>query len=369
MVSDTARAAEPADRTTGLTAQLTRDRGTFHLDIALQVAPGEVVALLGPNGAGKTTTLAILAGLLAPTHGSIRLNGEILDDGRQRLAPYQRPVGVVFQDYLLFPHLTVLDNVAFGLRSAGSSRAAARSRAASWLDRVDAGDLAGLRPSQLSGGQAQRVALARSLATEPELLLLDEPLAALDARTRLRIRGELRRHLAGFAGAAIVISHDPTDAAVLADRLVVIENGRQTQSGTPAQVTRQPRTDYVARLVGLNLLAGSGDGDRVRLDAGGAITADQSVPGRVFAAFRPNTVSVWTTRPEGSPRNGWPVRVEGLEPYGEDVRVELGGAFADGTTLVAELTHAAVAELDLRPGIQVWATVKASQIEVYPAGP
>lgn len=368
MVSDAVSGDVTPPSTAGLSARLIHDRGAFRLDLSLQVAPGEVVALLGPNGAGKTTTLAILAGLLTPTQGSVSLNGALLGDDRRQLPPYQRPVGVVFQDYLLFPHLTVLDNVAFGLRSAGVSRAAARSRAASWLERVDAGELARLRPSQLSGGQAQRVALARSLATDPELLLLDEPLAALDARTRLRIRGELRRHLTGFAGAAIVISHDPTDAAVLADRLVVLEDGRQTQSGTPTHVTRQPRTDYVARLVGLNLLAGTGDHDRVRLDAGGVITVDQTVPGRVFAAFRPNSVSVWTTRPEGSPRNMWSVRVEGLEPYGEDVRVELSGAFGDDTTLVAELTHAAVADLDLRPGSQVWATVKASQIEVYPAG-
>jgi len=343
-------------------------RGDFDLELRLTAGPGEVVALVGPNGAGKTTTLRVLAGLLAPQHGSITVGGQVLAGPRVWLPPHQRPVGVVFQDYLLFPHLTVLDNVAFGLRTQGLARSVARERAAEWLARMDAADLAGLRPQQLSGGQAQRVALARSLAPEPRLLLLDEPLAALDARTRLLIRGELRRHLGGFTGATIVITHDPTDAAVLADRLVVIENGRVVQTGTPQEVARRPRTDYVARLSGLNLLPGVGVGQGgehgVRLADGSVITVPSPVAGAVFAAFRPSAAALWRTRPDGSPRNVWSVVVRGLEPYGDSVRVELESA--SDLSFVAEVTPAAVADLGLAIGDRLWATVKASEIEVYP---
>ncbi|SDS97149.1 ABC transporter ATP-binding protein [Microlunatus soli] len=369
-----------------LDAAVTVRRGDFVLDLALQVAAGEVVALVGPNGAGKTTTLRTLAGLLRPDGGEVRLNGVVLDRAGASVPAYRRPVAVVFQDYLLFPHLSVLDNVAFGLRSAGVGRAAARRAAAEWLRRMDAADLAQQRPGQLSGGQAQRVALARALATEPDLLLLDEPLAALDARTRLTVRGELRRHLATFGGAAIVITHDPTDAAVLADRLVVIEDGRVVQQGSPSEVARRPRTDYVARLVGLNLLAGAGVGDhRVRLGDGTVITTAEPAIGAVYAAFRPSAIALWAERPAGSPRNVWEVEVVGLEPFGDSVRAELRRRPVDrqraareivrqqtgepdsGQNVIAEITAAAVADLDLIPGRRVWASLKASEIEVYPA--
>jgi molybdate transport system ATP-binding protein len=371
-----------------LRADLHVTRGGFALDLELSVGAGEVVALVGPNGAGKTTTLRALAGLLRPDRGSVVLGGRTLD--RELAAdpiwtpPHRRSVAVVFQDYLLFPHLTVLDNVAFGPRAAGLRRPAARQSAHEWLRRMDAADLASLRPAQLSGGQAQRVALARALATGPDLLLLDEPLAALDARTRLSVRGELRRHLAVFDGATIVITHDPTDAAVLADRLVVIEFGRLVQQGTPAEVARRPRTDYVARLVGLNLLSGramgsAADGD-IRLSDGTVLFAGRSsATGAVYAAFRPAAVSIWPERPEGSPRNIWPVEVVGLEPYGDGVRVELdrislpvgangpaGRGGVQSETVIAEVTPAAVADLDLVPGRRVWASIKASEIEVYP---
>jgi molybdate transport system ATP-binding protein len=376
-----------------LEAEFRVTRGQFDLELSLTAGPGEVVALVGPNGAGKTTTVRVLAGLLPPGSGSIRVAGRQVAGGGTFLPPHERPVGVVFQDYLLFPHLSVLDNVAFGLRTAGMSRSAARQRAAEWLERMEAADLSGLRPHQLSGGQAQRVALARSLARKPALLLLDEPLAALDARTRLRIRGELRRLLDSFDGATVVITHDPIDAAVLADRLVVIENGRVVQTGTPQEVASRPRTDYVARLAGLNLLRGVGvdlqDGDHstdrpvdhgVRLEDGTVIAVPEPVSGRVFVAFRPSAVSLWRGRPAGSPRNVWPVEVRGLEPYGDSVRVELARsdrepAGLDGTErspaagfgFVAEITVSAVADLKLVLGDRLWTTLKASEIEIYPA--
>jgi molybdate transport system ATP-binding protein len=352
----------------GLIADLSVRRAAFTLELALTAGPGEVVVLLGPNGAGKSTALRTLAGLLPLDAGRIEVSGAVLADAASgvHLPPDARPVGVVFQDYLLFPHLSVLDNVAFGLQAEGVRRSEARRRASTWLDRIGIAELAGARPRSISGGQAQRVALARTLATEPALLLLDEPLAALDARTRLQVRAELRRHLTGFAGATVLVTHDPVDAAVLGDRLVVVEDGRVVQSGAPAEVARHPRTDYVARLVGLNLLAGRAVNQQVRLSTGGLVTTAEQHEGDVYAAFRPTAVALFPARPAGSPRNVWPGRIVGLEPHGDGVRVEVGGAPDPASTLLAEVTPAAVAELGLVPGAEVWAAVKASEITVYP---
>ncbi len=352
----------------GLTAALRLRRGDFSLELDLAVPPGEVVVLLGPNGAGKSTALRTLAGLLSLDAGRIEVDGVVLADPDSGVhqPPHARQIGVVFQDYLLFPHLSVLDNVAFGPLARGLSRAQARQHATTWLKRIGIDDLASARTRMISGGQAQRVALARALATEPGLLLLDEPLAALDARTRLQVRGELRRHLAGYGGAALVVTHDPIDAAVLADRLVVIEHGRVVQQGRPAEVARRPRTDYVARLVGLNLLAGRATGHRVLLPGGGSVTLAEEVTGDVYVAFRPVSVALFTARPGGSPRNIWPGSVVGLEPHGDGVRVEVGGVPDQDSSILAEVTPAAVADLGLGRGTAVWAAVKASEVEVYP---
>ncbi len=344
-------------------------QGEFRLDLELRVLPGEVVALLGPNGAGKSTALRVLAGLLPMDSGRIELMDRVLADtcADVHLEPPDRHIGVVFQDYLLFPHLSVLDNVAFGPRARGASLGQARAGAAAVLERIGIAALAQAKPGKLSGGQAQRVALARALATQPGLLLLDEPLSALDARTRLLVRGELRRHLAGFDGAAVVVTHDPVDAAVLSDRLVVIEAGRVVQAGTPTEVARRPRTDYVARLVGLNLLRGRGSGRQVQLGSGGVVQVPETVAGDVYVAFRPAAVSLFTSRPAGSPRNLWQGRIVGLEPHGEGVRAEVAGAPDDKSSVLTEVTQAAVADLDLLLGVEVWASVKASEVDVYPA--
>ncbi|MET9867991.1 ABC transporter ATP-binding protein, partial [Streptomyces sp. NPDC006386] len=338
----------------GLDARLVVDRGAFRLDITLTAAPGEVVALLGPNGAGKTTALRALSGLIPLTSGHLRLDGTRLDG----TAPESRPVGVVFQDYLLFPHLTALDNVAFGPRCRGAGKAEARAQAAEWLDRMGLADHAGAKPRRLSGGQAQRVALARALATRPRLLLLDEPLAALDARTRLEVRAQLRRHLAEFEAVAVLVTHDPLDAMVLADRLVVVEDGRVVQEGTPSDIARHPRTDYIARLVGLNLYKGRAEGHTVRLDAGPDITTTEELSGPVFVAFPPGAVTLHRDRPTGSSaRNLWHCEVAGLETHGDQIRADLTGELP----LTADLTTVAAAELDLHPGAPVWAAVKATQ--------
>ncbi|MDX3403916.1 MULTISPECIES: ABC transporter ATP-binding protein [Streptomyces] len=358
---DTARASTAAgDRAVdgGLDARLVVERGGFRLDVALTAAPGDVVALLGPNGAGKTTALRALAGLVPLSDGHLRLDGAELD----RTPPESRPVGVVFQDYLLFPHLTALDNVAFGPRCRGATKAQARAQAAAWLERLGLAGHAAAKPRRLSGGQAQRVALARALATRPRLLLLDEPLAALDARTRLDVRAQLRRHLADFEAVAVLVTHDPLDAMVLADHLVVVEDGHVVQEGTPSHIARRPRTDYIAHLVGLNLYRGRAEGHTVRLEGGPAITTTEELTGPAFVAFPPSAVTLHRERPTGSSaRNVWRCEVAGLETHGDQIRADLTGDLP----LAADLTTLAAAELDLHPGATVWAAVKATQTHAY----
>src|SRR6266581_2711865 len=258
----------------------------------VQIEEGEVVALLGPNGAGKTTLLRTIAGLVPIQSGHVELDGEILEEpATGRYVPTERrSIGFVFQDYLLFPHLSVLDNVAFGLRARGKGDA--RRVAMEWVDRVGLGSRAASKPSELSGGERQRVALARALAPGPRLLLLDEPLAALDATTRVSVRRDLKAHLSSFRGVRLLVTHDPLEAASLADRLVVMEDGKHVQTGTPAEVTEHPRSSYVADLVGVNLLRGQADHGMVRLAGGGAVAAVGADSGDVFAVIHPRAVSL-----------------------------------------------------------------------------
>jgi len=345
-----------------LSAHVVVQRGSLPLDVEIEVADGEVLAVLGPNGAGKSTLLRVLAGLLPPDGGSVVLDDtEVWDSDGDHVPAHRRTLGMVFQDHLLFPHLSVADNVAFGLRTRGVPRAPARTMAEAWLSRVGLEGLGGRRPAQLSGGQAQRAALARALVGDPRVLLLDEPLSSLDARTRLVVRAELRRHLAAFEGSTVLVTHDPVDAMALADRVVVVEEGRVVQTGTPDEVNRRPRTDYVARLAGLSLLPGTGKGRAVVLDGGGVVAVAEETSGPVFAAVRPESVALYLVRPEGSPRNVWPARLVGATPHGATVRCELAGE----VPLVADVTATAYAELGLVPGAEVWATVKASEVAVY----
>ncbi|MFD5826162.1 ABC transporter ATP-binding protein [Lentzea sp. NPDC060358] len=345
-----------------LTAQLRVTRGTFSLDLDLTIAPGEVVALLGPNGAGKSTALRALAGLLPLSSGHIGTGESTWDGPAAFLPPERRPIGVVFQDYLLFAHLSALENVAFGLRARGTRRTEARARAARWLDRVGLAGHEQAKPRALSGGQAQRVALARALVTGPSLLLLDEPLAALDASTRLQVRSELGRHLADFGGHTLLVTHDPLDAMVLADRLVILEDGRAVQQGSPAEVARQPRTGYVANLVGLNFYRGTATGTSVALDGGGTLTIPAPVDGPVHVVFPPTAVGLHPDRPTGSPRNTWPVTVAAIEQHAHTTRVRLDGA----PDVLADITTATLADLRLRPGDELWAAVKATETHAYP---
>ena len=348
-----------------LQAQLQARVGSFDLDVDLSIAPGEVVALLGPNGAGKTSVLRALAGLLTIDAGRIALDGIVLDEPANaiRMPVEQRPIGVVFQDYLLFPHLSVLENVAFGLRSRGVGRTTATARARSWLDRVGLGPAANRKPGSLSGGQAQRVALVRALATDPALLLLDEPMAALDVSTRVELRRELRQHLESFRGVRLLVTHDPVEAMAMADRLIVLEHGRVLQTGSPAEVTQRPRSRYVADLVGVNLFRGTARQNVITISGGGSLTAVGVTDGDVFAVVHPRTVALYRARPDGTPRNVWEGRATDLDLQGDRVRVRLQGS----PSIVAEVTPAAVRELGLDRGDQVWIGVKATEVIVYAA--
>ena len=350
-----------------LYADLRVSRGSFGLALDLTVEPGEVVALLGPNGAGKTTALRAIAGLLALDSGRIALDSTVWDEppGIFR-TPDRRPIGVVFQDYLLFNHLSCLENVAFGLRARGVEKQTARVEAARWLETVGLSQYARTRPRALSGGQAQRVALARALATDPELLLLDEPLAALDASTTLHVRAELGQHLRRFEGRTLLVTHDPLDAMVLADRLIIIENGQVVQEGKPTEVAHRPRTDYVAQLVGLNLYRGNASGTTVTLTEGGMITLAEPATGPVHVAFPPAAVSLYPEHPSGSPRNTWPAIVTGIEQHAHTVRVRLNAAPAGPADLLADITTAAVADLHLTPGQPLHTTLKATEVHTYP---
>ena len=339
--------------------------GGLDLRADLRVDDGEVVAVLGPNGAGKTTLLRALAGLLPLDDGRIVLDGVVLDDVASDtfVSPEQRPIGIVFQDYLLFPHLSALDNVAFGLRCRRLGRDRARRQARRWLEHVGLKEESGARPDRLSGGQAQRVALARALAIEPRLLLLDEPLSALDMSARAELRRDLRRLIESFHGVRLLVTHDPIEAIALADRLVILERGRVVQEGAPATVTEQPRSQYVAGLVGVNLFRGQARDGCIDLRGGGALTLPDAGRGDVFAVIHPRAVALHRSVPEGTPRNVWRGTVERLDREGDRVRVRVSGTPA----IVAEITPAAVSALQLDAGGAVWVSVKATEITTYPA--
>ncbi|MDP9999410.1 sulfate/molybdate ABC transporter ATP-binding protein [Pseudarthrobacter sulfonivorans] len=340
-------------------------------DVSLHLGPAETVAVMGANGAGKSTLLNVVAGLLHPDSGRAELDGRTLFDltaGRgQWTAPHRRGTALLAQEPLLFPHLNVLDNVAFGPRSAGASKQAARETALRWLAEVEATDLQARRPAELSGGQAQRVAVARALAADPGLLLLDEPMAALDIHAAPLLRRLLKRVLAGRR--AIIITHDVLDALMLADRVVVLENGRISEEGPTREILQRPRSRFAAGLAGLNFLAG--EVTEHGLQAGGLSLYGQhrDLPGPLpaglpgVAVFPPSAVSVFLSEAHGSPRNAFPVTITDLEPHGDQVRVRGG----DSGQLSADITPEAAADLGLAPGMRVYFVIKAGAVAIYPA--
>jgi molybdate transport system ATP-binding protein len=342
-------------------------RGDFSVEAAFRAQAGETVALLGPNGSGKSTLVSAIAGLGPSVDGRIELDGDVLDGVDRHVVPEKRPIGVVFQDLLLFPHLSAVENVAFPLRARGVAKADAQMRATELLARLGAASRAEARPRVLSGGEAQRVALARALIAEPKLLLLDEPLSALDVGARARVRDLLREELARFEGVRIVVTHDPVEAATLADRLVLLEEGRVTQIGSPEAVRTSPRSRYAADLVGLNAFTGRleplEDGAaRLVTDDGEVVVpwADRTDGVEVMALLRPIDVTLSPEPPTGSARNVLGGAVTSIAVESDRARIRIASA----PPLVAEVTLGSVENLGLREGTRIWASFKAVEVQV-----
>jgi molybdate transport system ATP-binding protein len=337
-----------------------------NVDLAVEAAAGETLALLGPNGSGKSTALGVVAGLVVPQSGRVELDGRVLTDvgpGRPdvRVPPHARRTALLGQEPLLFPHLDALENVAFGPRSSGTPHATARRDAQHWLDEVGVGELSRRRPGQLSGGQAQRVAVARALAADPALLLLDEPMAALDVAVLPALRQTLRRVLADRT--VVFVTHDPLDALLLADRVVVLADGKVVEQGASSDVLSRPRSPFAARLAGLNLVAGTWRDDCVETPDGvrvhGLVVGEAPAPeASAIATFRPSAVAVFRDRVEGSPRNSFLVTITEIEPLADLIRVHAGSLHAD-------VTVQAAADLSLDAGLQVTFLVKATEVSVY----
>jgi molybdate transport system ATP-binding protein len=343
----------------------------FTLDVRLRADPDRLTVLVGENGAGKSTVLRVLAGLLQPARGVARLGGLTLFDraARQSLPAERRPVGYVPQDLALFPHLDVEGNVAFGLRAQRLAASEVRSRSHAALERFELGSVAGRRPGSLSGGQQQRVALARALALEPELLLLDEPLSALDPGTRRAMRAELRQLLAHLPCVTLLVTHQPADALALADDLVVLERGRITQAGALASILGAPGSAYIAEFLGVNLFEGV---VVARLAAGTAQVAvgearlvipDPGATDRVRLVLHPREVVLSLGPPAGSARNHLSGAIRELAPeppHGDTLRVTLASVPA----VTAQVTRSAAEELGLLPGMVVVASFKATSLQV-----
>ncbi|GAB4595860.1 sulfate/molybdate ABC transporter ATP-binding protein [Mycobacterium avium subsp. hominissuis] len=350
-------------------------------EVEFSVAAGEVLAVLGPNGAGKSTALHVIAGLLRPDRGLVRVGDRVLTDTAAGIdvPTHDRRVGLLLQDALLFPHMSVAANVAFGPHSRRPmwrrGRRAEKATALRWLREVDAEPLADRKPRQLSGGQAQRVAIARALAVEPDVLLLDEPLAGLDVAAAAAIRAVLRRVVTRIGCAAMLVTHDLLDVFTLADRVLVLESGRIAEIGPVADVLTAPRSHFAARVAGVNLVNGTAEGDGALLARSGArwYAAPAAPAGpvasgqRAVAVFPPTAVAVYREQPHGSPRNTVEVTVAEMDVRGAAVLVR-GAQQPDGAPgLAAEITVDAASELRLTPGDRVWFSVKAHEVVLYPA--
>ncbi|OBJ00510.1 molybdenum ABC transporter ATP-binding protein [Mycobacterium sp. 1482292.6] len=354
------------------------DRG---VDVEFEVSAGEVLAVLGPNGAGKSTVLHVIAGLLRPDHAVVRLGDRVLTDTAAGVSvpTHDRRVGLLLQDALLFPHMSVAANVGFGPHSRRArwraGRTARSDTALGWLREVDAEGLADRKPRQLSGGQAQRVAIARALAAEPDVLLLDEPLAGLDVAAAAAIRAVLRRVITRTGCAAVLVTHDLLDVFTLADRVLVLESGTIAEIGPVPDVLTAPRSHFAARIAGINLVNGTvGRDGSLHADSGVRWYAAPAQGGEAFspeqhaiAVFSPTAVAVYRDRPHGSPRNTVEVTVAELDVRGPAVLVR-GTQQPDGAPgLAAEITVDAASELQLAPGDRVWFSVKAHEVALHPA--
>ena len=342
-------------------AEIHASTGAFSVQAEVNAPTGSCTAIVGPNGAGKTTLVHVLAGLIPVQRGRVVLAGQVVDDPAQAIhvPPDRRPIALHSQHNLLFPNLSVVDNVAFGPRCSGLATRPARQQAEEWLHRLGLADLAQLRPAQLSGGQAQRVGLARAAACHPAVLLLDESLASLDAETRT----DVRHLLADIPATRVLITHDPVEARVLADQLLVMEQGQIVQTGTPEEVAANPRTPWTAGLLDINLLTGHAAGTRVRLDGGLTLTTATPMNGPVLVTFSPAAVTLSTAEPHTSARNTWQAEVARIQPESDRVRVLLGAP----VPCQVWVTPQAVGELGLNAGSHCWAALKATELTVRDA--
>lgn len=350
-----------------LHAELSGRVGDIELDVALRVSAGECLALAGPSGAGKTTILRMIAGTVTPDRGRVVCGGEVWLD-RERgivLPPERRGCGYVPQDHALFPHLSAWRNVAYGLGRLG--RAQRRARALELLEHFGLAERSAARPQTLSGGERQRVALARALAVEPRVLLLDEPLGALDARTRANAARELSGVLRGAGIPSLLVTHEFHEGALLGDRVAVIDRGRVIQQGPAEELAAAPRSAFVAEFTGSVVLTGHAYSDRgpltvIELDGGGTATATDAGEGPVAISVFPweITLGLPAEQPHDSAQNRLIGRVHSLTAVGNRVRVGLEG----GQPLVAEVTQASADELGLRVGLDVAASWKATATRV-----
>jgi len=345
--------------------------GGFELEVTLEAQPSRVTVVVGESGSGKSSLLRLVAGLLAPDVGRVVVDGEAWCDAERgrSVPPEARSVGWVPQSLALFPHLSVAENVAFGPRAARLAEREVRSRTRRALERFGLEPFATRRPHQLSGGQQQRVALARAVVLEPRVLLLDEPLSALDVVARRELRAELRRTLAGMPCVTLFVTHSPAEALALGDDIAVMEHGTITQLGSRDAFARHPGSAYVAEFLGLNLLEGfvrsraPGDHAVVRVGEHDIVVADPGHDGRVRMVVHPHDVVLSRHAPEGSARNVWQARVEELVPEppgGERIRILLDTS----PPVAAQLLKSSVDGMELAPGVPVWASFKATAVRL-----
>lgn len=347
------------------------DRG---LDVEFSVTAGEVLAILGPNGAGKSTALHIVAGLLRPDTGKVLVGGRTLTDtaANIQIATHKRRVGLLLQDPLLFPHLDVVENVAFAPRARGVGRRGSDAIAMRLLDDVGMAEAAHSRPAELSGGQAQRVAIARALAAEPDVLLIDEPLAGIDIGVATAVREALRRVVTKQGRSTVLITHDLLDVLALADKVLVLESGTVSECGPVAEVLASPRSRFGAQIAGVNLVGGTVAGPGVLRSQSGAlwqgIATEDVEPGEpAVAVFPPTAVAVYRDFPHGSPRNVAQTIVAEVTDVGGTVRVRGVEQPGGGAGLAADITVGAAADLRLASGDEVWLSVKATEVRLHRA--
>lgn len=338
------------------------------LDVDLDIDGATVVAVIGPNGAGKTTLLRTLAGLVDPGSDA---RVTVADQDVTDSPPARRRIAYVPQQGALFPHLSVLGNVVYGLRAAGMRKSKAETIASKALERLEIDELANRSAATLSGGQTQRVALARALVIEPDVLLLDEPTASLDAVGRAEVQSVLRRHLRDFPGATLLVTHDPAEALTIASRILVLSHGRVVQDAIPDQLVRRPGSRWLARFLNLNAwTARVTDNGHIALDDGGHLSAPElpAPETAVLASVAPTAIMLFTAEPSASARNLWPARVTDLHTLGGRVRITLRADEQGGGPrhLVAEVTDDAVRDLGIAPDVRLWVSVKATDLAISP---